>query len=255
MAALAVVGFGALTGACRVDVDVAIRADNGGGGSVRATAVLDANAVAQLGGETPEKRLALADLTKAGWKVEGPTPTEAKGLTVTASHDFADGAEAKALIDDLAGKDGPFQGFEVRQTASFAKTTTRLRGIVDLRKGLGAFTDPELREALAGPDGEPLGVDDAQLAKRFGTPPAEAFTLDVTVAVPGRDEATTRRARYGQQTVIEASSEQTNLRNLASVAVAITAALAVIVVLIESQRRRRRLDPAPPFDQDASSDP
>jgi len=251
VAVLAVVAFGALTGACRVDVDVAIRADAGGGGSVKATVVLDATAVAQLGGETPEKRLALADLTKAGWKVEGPTPTEAKGLKVTASHDFANGTEAKILIDDLAGKDGPFRGFELRQTKSFAKTTTRLRNIVDLRNGVGAFTDPELRDALAGPNSEPLGVDDAQLAKRFGVPPAEAFTLDVTVDVPGQDEATTTRALYGQQTVIEATSEQINLRNLGSVAVSITAALALIVVLVDSQRRRRRVDPTPPFDQDA----
>ncbi len=237
---MAVIAFGVASGGCKVDVDVEIRADAGGRGELTATAVLDAEAVAQLGGETPEKRLALADLTKAGWKVEGPTRNEAKGLTVTASHDFADGAEAKTLLEDLAGKDGPFQGFELRHTESFAKSTTRLRGTVDLRQGLGAFTDPELREALAGPNGEALGVSDEQFAKRFGTAPADAFTLDVTTDLPGNEEATTQRVPYGGSVVIEAASEQRNLRNLGSVVVAALAAAGLAVVLAAQAKARKR---------------
>lgn len=237
--ALAVVAFGAVSGACKVDVDVDFRADAGGGGELTVTAVLDAEAVAQLGGETPEKRLALGDLTKAGWKVDGPTGTDGKGFTVSASHDFADGAEAKALLEDLAGKDGPFQGFELQQTETFARSTTRFRGTVDLRQGLGAFTDSELRAALAGPNGEALGVSDEQLTKRFGTAPSEAFTLDVTTELPGNQRAT-RRVPLGGSTVIDASSEQRNLRNLGSVVVAALSALGLVGVLAVRLRARKR---------------
>lgn len=239
-ASLAVVAFGAASGACKVDVDVDIRADAGGGGTLTATAVLDAEAVAQLGGETPEKRLALADLTKAGWRIDGPTGTDGKGFTVTASHDFADGAEAKALLEDLAGRDGPLQGFELEQTETFAKSTTRFRGTVDLRQGLAAFTDPELREALAGPNGEALGVSDEQLAKRFGTPPADAFTLDVTADLPGNERPTTQRVPYGEAVAIDVSSEQRNLRNLGSLAVTAGAAFGLLAVLARRLRARKR---------------
>lgn len=241
-----------MTGACRVDVGVEVEAGADGTGEVRAGAVLDAAAVAQLGGETPEKRLALADLADAGWVVDGPTERPDGGLEVEVRHEFDDLAEADALITELAGKDGPLRGFALSRERSFAKTTTRFRGVVDLTGGLGAFTDPDLRAALEGPNGEPLGVDDGQLARHFAKPVAEMFGFSVAADLPGRvtsnaalegPDSQAGAARWvpqlGQTVTLEATSETWNVVNLASAGIAGTASVLLAGVLFDRRRRRR----------------
>lgn len=263
-------GLSVLTGACRVDVEVGIEAGPTGGGEVRVAATLDADAVAQLGGETPEKRLALGDLTEAGWEVEGPTRLPGGGLQVEASHGFDDGEEARRLVEDVAGVDGPFRDVVLRQERTFLKTTSSFSAVADLTGGLGSFTDADLREALAGPEGAPLGVTDEQLAARFGAPVGSLFGLAVAVDLPGDATSNAPAATgggadvwtpaLGQRVVLEATSERWNHANIVAAAVCAMATVALAVVL--GRRRRPDADSTPddagdgptvppvPFDQD-----
>lgn len=234
------------TGGCKVDVSVGIDVASGGGGEVRATARLDRAAVAHLGGETPEKRLAVADLTEAGWKVSGPTVLPDGGIEVEARQRFTDAAGAARLVRDLAGEEGAFRDFDLRQQRTFLKTVTSFRSAVDLTPGLGAFTDERLREALAGAEGAALGVTDEQLEARFGAPVERLFGLQVAVDLPATAEtnaptesggAAVWAPELGARTVLEATSERWNVRNILATAVALAATVLLVVVLVVRRRR------------------
>lgn len=245
-------------GACRVDASVEVKADRGGGGRVEIQAVLDAAAVAQLGGATPEKRLALDDLRAAGWNVARPTRQPDGGLEVAASQDFDDPQEAEILLEEVAGPGGPLQDIALRQERSFLKTVTSFAATVDLEDRLGAFTDPALRQALAGPNGEALGVSDTQLERRFGAPVDQMFGLHVVAALPGDPQANVPTKAnghpqwspaFGAVTQIEARSEVWNVRNLVAAGAGAGAAVG-LVALFTARLRRQRSGAAPPFDQD-----
>lgn len=249
-----------MAGACRVDVGVEVDVNANGTGEVRVVAELDPAAVAELGGETPEKRLALSDLVESGWTVDGPTKKPDGGLEVVARHGFDDFVEARTLMVEVAGEEGPLQGFVLSRERGFLKTTTRFRANVDLRGGLGAFTDPDLRAALEGPNGEPLGVDDAQLAQRFGAPVAEMFGLTVAADLPGDVESNARPSgpnstggtvrwvpAFGEEATLEATSEAWNVANIVSAVIASASALALAAVVL----RRRTSDEEPDAEPNA----
>ena len=230
----------ALGGACRVDVGVALDADDDGGGEVRVTAYLDGAAVAQLGGPEPGDRLRLDDLRDAGWRIDGPTAKDDGGLQIVATHDFGDAAEAEALLEDV----GPLRGFELEQERSFFTTTTRLRGAVDLSEGLGAFTDADLEALLgAGPDA-PLGVRVDALEKRFGAPIDQLFGLQVAVRLPGDVDADETNAptsargtavwspALGERMPVEAESRLWNVRNAVLLGLTVVAGLALLALTV-----------------------
>ncbi len=230
-----------------------------GGGEIIVSAHLDQAAVAQLGGQTPEKRLALGDLTEAGWSIEGPAKLPDGGLEISATHLYSDVAEGERLLADVAGVDGPLEGIELRQRRTFTKTTTSFRATVDLKSGLGRFTDPDLRAAVAGPNGEPLGVSDTQLATRFGAPVDQLFGLVIATGLPGTVTSNAPKAEgtrvewkvpLGQTVTLEASSEQTNVRNIAAAVVASLAGVGLVgLAILRLPARSRRATPVL-FDQD-----
>lgn len=234
------------TSACRVDVSVGIDAHDDGGGEVRAQARLDGPAVSQLGGPDPGDRIRLDDLRKAGWEIEGPTKQDDGGLEIVATHPYDTAEEAERLVADLGGDPGPLRAFTVRQQRSFLKTTTEFAGTVDLRQGLGAFTDPDLRQALEGTDAAPLGVTTEALEKRLGSPLDRMIGVQVAVRLPGRLEsnAPTEAAdsavwapALGDEAVLEASSERWNLTNIIGAATAAASGLGLVGLLLLRRRR------------------
>ena len=234
------------TTACRVDVSVGIDAEDDGGGKVRAQARLDGSAVTQLGGPDPAERIRLDDLRDAGWEVEGPTEQDDGGLEIVATHDFDTAEEAEILVADLGGDPGPLRNFTVEQRRSFHKTTTEFRGTVDLHAGLGAFTDPDLQAALGATTDAPLGVTTAALEKRLGAALDRLFGLQVAVRLPGTvasnaptetDNGAVWAPSLGEEVVLEATSEQWNVANLAGATTAAASGLALVAIAL----RRRRL--------------
>lgn len=258
------------TGACRVDARVAVDAEADGSGRVTVTATLDPDAVTRLVGEAagdpavanPATRIKVDDLRDAGWTVLGPDETAAGGLRIVARHEFSDPAEAAALLAQVAGGAGavgapgadaavaaaPIRDVRLRQERTFFKTRTTFAATVDLSDGLGAFTDPDLRTALRGSDGAPLGVTQEQLEQRFGGPLADLLGLDVAVQLPGQltgtnapTGAATWSPALGERAKLTAASEQWNVRNLAVLVVALVAAVALIVVLVRRRPKDRPL--------------
>lgn len=240
-----------------MDVNVGIQSDADGTGRVRVAATLDRGAVEQLVGQAagdpdavdPATRIKVDDLRKAGWTIDGPTETEGGGLDVVATHRFADAAEARALVDDVGGDPGPFRDVRLRQERTFFKTRTEFRGTVDLGRRLGAFTDPELRQALEATDQAPLGITDAQLEQRLGAALDRLFGLHVAVRLPGdlrssnapttTDNGAVWTPSLGETVQLEAASERWNVGNLVALAAALSAAAALVALLL--QRRGRPL--------------
>ena len=234
------------TSACRVDVSVGIAANDRGGGEVRAQARLDGPAVAQLGGPDPGDRIRLEDLERAGWDIEGPTMQDDGGLEIVATHPFDSPEEAEALVEDLGGDPGPLRSFVVSQRRTFLRTTTEFTGTVDLAAGLGAFTDPELQEALGARADAPLGVTTQALEQRLGAALDRLFGLQVAVRLPGKVEsnAPTETANgavwapsLGDEVLLEATSEQWNVGNIVGASVALLSALALAAVMVSRRRR------------------
>src|ERR671911_239027 len=79
-------------GACRLDVGVVVRLGADGTGEITVTATADADVIAQappgLAGD-----LRFDDAAAGGWVVDGPTPTEDGGLTITLRHPVASAEE------------------------------------------------------------------------------------------------------------------------------------------------------------------
>jgi hypothetical protein len=221
---------------------VGIDAHPDGSGLVRATVTLDRDAVAQV----PDlaSQLRVADLKAAGWRVDGPAPVANGGMEVKASKRFATPAEATVVVSQLSGAEGPFQGFRVRRTRSFAKTRLSFSGTVDLAKGIGSFSDAELRQRLGGTD---VGFDPAQLEGRLGRSLSRIFPVRVVARLPGSvsSNAPTRAGNgaqwsptFGEKVTLTASSTQWNTRPLAAAGLAVVSALALVALAVSRLLRR-----------------
>ena len=193
-----------------------VDANADGSGQVRAAIGLDGEALAQLG--DPAKELRLDDLRQAGWTVTGPAK-ENDGLTwVRLAHGFASPAEANRITAQLGQ---PFQQVTLRRQRSFLKTMTTLTGTIDLTKGLAAFSDPALQQAL-GP-GVDLGqVTDDNLRVRF------------EADLPGHDRSWA--PKVGEQVRIDARAQQWNIEPIAAAGAALIFALTGLVVFAVTRR-------------------
>ena len=222
-----------------------VQARPDGTGEVKATALLDRSATRAIGDLATQ--VALEDLRAAGWDVRGPEENSDGGSEIEVRHGFTDVADARQLLDQLAGTDGAFKGFVLEQKRTFLRTETALRGTVDLSRGLAVFSDAELSEALGG---QPLGITTEQLEQRLGGPVDRVFGLQVAVRLPGRIESNAPTAtgstavwapQMGEQLAVDATAQQWNRPNIILAGLAIGSALALAALLV----RRRRHDSAP----------
>lgn len=165
-----------LLSACRVDavVDVQVAAD--GTGTITLTASADPDLVAQTPGLAEDLRF--DDAVAAGWTVDGPTATEAGGLTVSLSHPFATVEEATALLQSVNGPDGPLHDVVLTRAVTDDEVTTSMTGNLRVSNGLDAFADPEVLAAIGG---SPY-ADDLQNA---GLRPTDVVTFTFNADLPG----------------------------------------------------------------------
>lgn len=193
---------------------------------VSATAVLDRDAVEAVG--DLDRLLARDDLTRAGWTVAPVVRRPGGGAVVRASHPFSNPSQVAPLVRDLAGDGGAFSGVSVRQRRSFFKTSTSLRGQVDLEGGLGSFADPSLVAALRGSEDTPLGVTEDHLLE--GRPVAEVFGFDLVARLPGRDTVRWHPVVGGAPVSIVAAAQQWNVVNVGALAVVVVGVFALVAV-------------------------
>lgn len=239
--------------ACQVSTSVGVDAHADGSGLVRAVVTLDRDAAQQAG--DLKAKLRVDDLRAAGWRIDGPTPVADGGVSISARKPFATPAEASAVVEQLSGADGPFQKFTVHRSRTWAKTRLSFRGTVDLSRGLGSFSDAQLRQRL-GDSG--LGFDPAKLESKLGRALSRVFPVKVVATLPGSvtSNAPLKAAngaewspQFGEHVVLTASSQEWNTGNLAAAGVAGVAGLALVVLLLVRlvgwlRRRRAAAEPA-----------
>lgn len=238
---LVVAAASVLVAGCRVGVSVELEAGMDGGGEVRATVTLDEEAAAQV----PDlaEQLRVDDLRRAGWQVEGPSPTPGGGASLRAAKRFGSPEGADRAVEELSGPGGPFRSLRLTHERSFWKTRSALTGSLDLSAGLDVFGDAALTELLGGPS---FGMDPAEVERELGRPLAEVFALEVVGRLPGRVESNAPLVRdgarvwpagLGETVAVRASAEAWNVPNLALAAVALVSGAALLVVLVSRSRR------------------
>ena len=226
-AAVAVALLAVALGACRADVTVGVQVKDDGSGDVRVTATLDKEAVDRVGAGGP----VLADLRRAGWTIEGPRPAPGGNgsSVVTATKSFARPEELPAVMAELAGSSGPFKDFSVIRQRSLLKTTTRLRGAVEIRPCLADFADDDLRRQLGG--SQCLGLDPAEVKQTTGVDPDQVVHFSVTARLPGGKEMQWA-APPGQRIAVVVDSRRANTGTIAWLAAAAAAGLALLALLV-----------------------
>jgi hypothetical protein len=180
-----VLGLLALS-ACTLDVEVRVRVEDDGSGTVEVLATADAAALQRIGGDLGAV-LDLDDLRADGWSVEGPSELPDGSATVRLSQRFEDPAGAAEVFRDLEGEAGPLRGFAVTRSSSLFRTRWGFRGAVDLG---GDVTVPDAAAGIDGPPGETI----RQLEERLGESLGRLLRLRVGVQLPGdvRSNATTK---------------------------------------------------------------
>ena len=166
---------------CRTLTTVTIASAPNGSGTVTASALLDADAVAHLGGEVA-KVVRVADLRSAGWAVRIAS-TKDGGVRITASKPFARPAELQAVLSELGGRGerGVFRDWHLRVDDGFVGTDYHLDGRIALTGSLDQFSDAKVAAAL---DGFATGRSPEELAAELKANPG-AFGLVVAAHLPG----------------------------------------------------------------------
>lgn len=239
VAAVALVAL--LLAGCGVDATVVVRVERSGSGVVRAEVRLDREALAALaaGSRRVDDAVRLDDLRRAGWSarwaVAGDPPT---GAVLTIEKPFTDPAGASAVVEQLAGPDGPLRELRVSRRAGAFSTRTELTATADLsRLSAGVTSDAELSKRLAA-----AGIDPVALERRMNEGLEPAVRLAVRVELPGT-RARTWTVTPGRTARIEAGASSVEVRRVAAWAVGgllVLGALGIGVAGELASRRRRR---------------
>jgi hypothetical protein len=228
-----------LCGACQTAVRVGIDANDHGGGRVVAVVTLD-RAAQRLVGDLTGK-LDVADLVKAGWKIDGPEKV-GTDVRITATKQFTSAAGAARAVRELDGGSGLFKDFAVSQQRSLLRTTTKFQGTVDLRKGIEAFSDPQLTAKL----GSPLGATPDEFSQRIGTQVQQALPITVGVLLPGSVDSNAPvedggsaawHPKLGDRISLTATAKKWNVLPIGLGAVAVLAAGTALIVGLGGRRR------------------
>ena len=162
--------------ACQVDTSVEVEVEADGSGTITVNATADADVVAQAPGLAEDLRF--DDAVAAGWTLQGPTVTDAGGLSVTLTHDFATVEEATVLLASVNGSGGPLHDVAVTRTVTDDEITTSLAGTLRIDGGVDAFADPEMLAAI---DGSPYADNIAATGLR----PTDVVMFTFTAELPG----------------------------------------------------------------------
>lgn len=220
---------------CQVRTDVELVVDRDGSGSVAVTVTLDREAAAQVPNLAAQLRV--EDLRRAGWRLSAPRRTATGGIVISASKPFGRAEQAGAVLDELAGKGGPFRGFEVSRSHSFARTSWAARGTVDLQRGLASFSDRRITALLGG---RPFGRSEAELRLLAHGSLAAAAPFRIRVRLP-TGEHRTYAVRLGDRPRsidARAAENETNAYLLAGAA-AVALVAAIVLYLLGGRRRRK----------------
>lgn len=165
--------FAVFLTACQLDVVVDVVVDPDGTGEITVVVTADEEILAAV--PTLADDLVLDDVVAAGWAVDGPTPTDEGGLTITLTHDFLSAGEATNLLESLGP---PFNDLQVGHGVVGDTTTTRLTGRLALVDGFGSFADDELIAAVGA---QPFADDIAA----SGATPESSMTVTIRAQIPG----------------------------------------------------------------------
>jgi hypothetical protein len=240
-------GVVALTSGCQLTTAVGIDANRDGSGMVRVAVGLDADAARRV--PNLKQDLRTDDLTKAGWTIVGPRKEDDGRTWIRASKPFDDPGDATEVITEISGVNGPFKDFHLARSRSFLTTKTEFSGTVDLKGGIEAFGDDQLRQRLGGSS---IGIDTKELESRIGQVLDRIFTFRVQARLPGdvdtnapleADQGAEWRPKLGEAVTLVATSSALNTRQVVGTAVAVVAVLALAILLVV-RRLRHRADPA-----------
>lgn len=228
-------GLVAVAAGCRTVVTVDIRGDDDGSGTVTVTAVLDAEAVAALGGA---EALFLDDLRAAGWQVAEPRPAGDGRLGIEASRRYRDGEELSAVLAEVGG-DSIFTDTVSTVEDGFGRTTYRTGTTVSVTGDPASLSDDALTATLGG---LPLGRTPEELAAAGVSEPG-AGRLVVRVTVPGGgvdEESFDLTGGEASSARVAAEATETDLLVWALVAAAGALAVVAVVLALRGVRRSRR---------------
>ncbi|MEZ5231315.1 MAG: hypothetical protein R2749_01175 [Acidimicrobiales bacterium] len=170
--------------ACQTDAYLEVQVDDDGGGAVYVAVALDQEAAAKsvlYEGMAPNV-LPVQDLVDAGWTVSGPTQEQDGRIWLRASKEFSQPDQLTAVVNEVAGPQGPFRNFQVTRSTQFGEQDWQFSGSVDLSGGLAAFSDEGVAAQFGGAAlGQPPEVYEAQL----GSPLEQLVKLTVVVDLPG----------------------------------------------------------------------
>jgi hypothetical protein len=217
---------------CQVKLRVDTRVHADGSGVVTVAVGLDHDAVTKAG--DLHSQLRVEDLTKAGWKVTGPS-VEKDGYTwVRATKPFTDAAQATEIMNEINGADGAFRDWKVTRSSSLWATSWSATGTVDLTRGMQTFSDPKLSAALGAG-----GFDEVvkSIEAREGRPAADMVDVAVSVEVPGASHVYSPSLADRQATPVKVTSSKASSAAAIVGGVAVLAGLALVLVLLRNRYR------------------
>ncbi len=221
---------------CEMRVEVAVNVESGGAGSVAVAVGFDDAAVDRLG--DPTDALALDDLAEVGWSVD-PIERDSDGITwVRAARTFEDPEGFAAVLNEVAGADGPLTGSSLMVDRGLVNTTTQLVGVVDLSAGLAPYADADLTAATGG---VPFAGLITGVEAEFARPVADMVPVSVTWTV-GTDTAVVTPRLGDPPVTVELSQQDRPLQWLVLplAVVAVVAVVGLTVGIVQRRQGRRR---------------
>jgi hypothetical protein len=227
-----------LSGACRVRTDIGIEVKDNGSGTVTVKIGLDDDAMKKA--PNFQQSLKVDDLAAHGWTLTGPVKETDGFAYFSASKPFANPDEAKKIFREISGDKGPFRGFAITRSRSFARTKFGFSGTVDFTGGIESFSDSELAAQL---DGKPIGEDVKAIEQRINDSLDNVFQIRIAVRLPGEvssnapGQATNGavwQPRLSQVGAIplQASSTSTRWVTIIGAVVAVLSVLGIVVLLV-----------------------
>lgn len=180
-----------LLAACRVDTTVSLKVERNGSGSIIVVVTADKDIVRQAPKLSTD--LNFGDMTKVGWKVVGPRPTEDGGLQVSLTHNFVNETEATTLLAQLNGNRGPFREVKVTREGKSRDSIWKLTGRLEVTGGLQAFADDQLLQVVGATPYE-------QTVKDAGLDLGKAIGVTFDATLPGDIKSTTGVEQNGTLT-------------------------------------------------------